>query len=147
MPVEAAHVVKAIMVDRYSSNCDDPVSGRVWYDRNVDVWDPAKLATHAPDGVRDVRAGLVLEGCPDGEGGPDCWGVEISSDPDVLSAIPGWYMECWACWLVLFYPRPTDEEMAQFRHPRARAERPRSATATPTASTTPLPSDQCTLGR
>ena len=46
-------------------------------------------------------------------------GVEISEDPEVDAAIPGWYIECWACYLVFFYPEPTAEEIAR---PRAAPE-------------------------
>src|SRR3974390_1980012 len=109
--LEAAHVVKAIMLEQLSSLCVDVTAAREWYTHNIDVWDDAKIATHAPDGVKRARAGIALEGAPSGERGLDCWGVEISTDRDVLASIPGWYMECWACWLVLFYRSPTSEEI------------------------------------
>ena len=108
--LEAAEAVKAIMINRFSSACEGSEAARIWYDENIDVWDPAKLATHAPEEARSALAGVALEGSPEGERAPDCWGVEISEDPEVLSAIPGWYLECWACWLVLLYRTPTDDE-------------------------------------
>ena len=111
--LEVAHIVKAIMVDRFAARCSDRVAGRVWYVRNIDVWDDAQLATHAPDeSVRRAGAAVVLEGHPDGERPPaDCWGVEISTDNDVLAAIPGWHLECWACWLVYPQRSPTPEQV------------------------------------
>jgi hypothetical protein len=122
--LDAANAVRAIMMRRFSARCDDRRSARAWYARNIDIWDEAKIATHAPDNVKSARAGIVLEGAPDREQGPDCWGVKISSDPAVLDAIPGWYLECWARWLVLFYPTPTVEQIEDFRAQRIRSRPP-----------------------
>jgi hypothetical protein len=114
LPVDVAEIVKAIMVERFAAVCQDPDAARQWYARNIDVWDAAKLATHAPHAqVQRAGAAIVLEGHPDGEApASDCWGVEISEDEAVLTKIPGWYLECWACWLVYPLPRPTAEQIA-----------------------------------
>ena len=85
-----------------------------------------KIATHGPESITKARAGIALEGVPDGERGPDCWGVEISEDADVLDAIPGWYLECWACYLVFVYPSPTPEEIANYRQLRGSSRRANS---------------------
>ena len=70
--LEAAHLVKALMVKRFSSTCDDPARAAAWYERNMDIWDPAKIRTHAPEGdsTRQSRD-CDREGSPDDEYGPD----------------------------------------------------------------------------
>jgi hypothetical protein len=62
----------------------------------------ASLHCPAPDSMMTARAGMALKRVPDGERGPDCWGVDISADLEVLKAIPGWYLECWACCASLY---------------------------------------------
>jgi hypothetical protein len=79
--MDAARVLKAITVDRFSSLCEGQAIAREWYERNISVWDADKIATHAPPDVARAPAAIALEGAPDCERGRDCWSVEISEDP------------------------------------------------------------------
>ncbi len=108
------------MVGRFSSTCRGPNTARAWYERNINIWNPAEIATYGPDSMITARAGIQLEGVPYGERGPDCWGVEISCELGVLKAIPGWYLECWACYLIFVYPSPTPQEKAELKKRRSK---------------------------
>jgi hypothetical protein len=111
--VEVAHIVKAIMVARLASDCDDRAAALTWYQQNTDVWDVEKIGTHGPPGdIQQAGAAIALEGSPPGERARECWGVDISADCEVLAAIPGWYLESEACYLI--YPKrlPSIDEVA-----------------------------------
>lgn len=110
--VEVAAIVKAIMVRQLAADCDDRAAGLDWYEENTDIWDAEKVRMLAPAGnIRNAGAAIALEGSPPGERARDCWGVDISNDPEVLAAIPGWYLVCEGCYLI--YPKwlPTVDEV------------------------------------
>jgi hypothetical protein len=105
----AAENVKKVMVAKFSSTCGDPQEARKWYEDNIDIWDQTRVMDHIEHNpsCAGAQAGVALhEDCPDSETQMDCWGVEISYDRDVAAAIPGWYLDCGACWLVLVHPVP-----------------------------------------
>lgn len=101
--VEAAVIVRELLLDRIRQRNRGDQVVMEWYESDVAIWSRVDLDRYRP-GNSTAQAAVGQEGHPDGVQDLDCRCAELCDRPEVLERIPGWYVECENCSVALIYP-------------------------------------------